>query len=642
MIIKLSQIAKNHRKCYNVYSNGDDNMSIDYDKVQNSINEYGKYILTCMKNEYGSSLTSEQLSLIDNLLETQFIIMEKLTKEDVEFFSKQDGVNDPEKFSSEHIPSAHGGRTKGDNKIHIYPFSKSFSNCRNDDEIIKSCIDSLVVHEIFHYFIRPTISQKTELLNDEFSHFMTEGLVQLYAEKFAENHRMGESKSNYGKNVDAAKLLISGFSSELTEVQINNLIFSKGFEDLIKFSSNGNDILQRFNIEKNFKEELNKFLIALGTELNLDVESKELKGIIRHYKKLDDLDTISNELTKSIEHIFISDQNKKDNYLVKLQSLINSSKLDLEMLAYEARMKSYLPIRDIYDSMLKKSNEEIHNYSKLDGKFDILSDVPEILYHGSPESVDLLLAQESTQNGKYVYATDSPIKAVLFSLFRNSVFAGNHVNEYIDENGEYKVKYEIDEKIPDALEKIMNIETSTIHICNGADFFKPQGAEYISREYLSNDGKNVVPIDKIHIHTKTFFEQLENNNLVEYNFYDKRKDWKTVLDFLGKNYSYGLGTERAKNISEFDSKYDGVISEYFPEQFDFSIKFRDEIKNILLNDNNSLSRDEKLKFINEYAYSFLIPNRDENGKKVYDGDLTKINEFMLNDTLENEPTEKSL
>ena len=30
-------------------------MNINYDKIQQSINEYGNYILTCIKNQYGNS-----------------------------------------------------------------------------------------------------------------------------------------------------------------------------------------------------------------------------------------------------------------------------------------------------------------------------------------------------------------------------------------------------------------------------------------------------------------------------------------------------------------------------------------------------------------------------------------------------------
>lgn len=66
-------------------------MNINYEKMQQSINEYGQYILNCIKNQYGFSMTPDQLKNLDDLLDTEFIVIEKPTKEDVEFFSKQTG-----------------------------------------------------------------------------------------------------------------------------------------------------------------------------------------------------------------------------------------------------------------------------------------------------------------------------------------------------------------------------------------------------------------------------------------------------------------------------------------------------------------------------------------------------------------------
>lgn len=97
--------------------------NINYEKMRQTLNEYGKYILNCIKNQYSSSLTKEQIQNIDCLLNTNFIIIERPTKED--------------------------------NKIHIYSYAKSYSQFKTDDEIIELCINNIVVYEIFHYFIRP-------------------------------------------------------------------------------------------------------------------------------------------------------------------------------------------------------------------------------------------------------------------------------------------------------------------------------------------------------------------------------------------------------------------------------------------------------------------------------------------------------
>ena len=96
-------------------------MNINYEKVQQSINEYGKYILSCIKTQYSSSLTQEQLQSIDSLLNTNFIVIEKPSKEDIEFFSKQAGITNPNDYRAEYIPSAHGEEQKKITKFIFIP-----------------------------------------------------------------------------------------------------------------------------------------------------------------------------------------------------------------------------------------------------------------------------------------------------------------------------------------------------------------------------------------------------------------------------------------------------------------------------------------------------------------------------------------
>ena len=268
--------------------------------------------------------------------------------------------------------------------------------------------------------------------------------------------------------------------------------------------------------------------------------------------------------------------------------------------------------------------------------------VPTFLYHGSPESLDVINSKESTQKGTYVYATDNPIQALFFSIFRNSSVARASINEHIDENGNYRVKYIIDERIKGALDEIITDREITIHICDGSQFFKPKGASYTEREWISKEGQSIIPIDRIHINVKKFFEELEREGLVEYSRYDKSKDWQTVINLLGRNYPFGLGTERGKNIEEFDAMYDEFIELNFPDQFDFSKAFRTYIKEIMSKDfkidNPNISLEEeydyKLRYIKQFADSFLITSKDETGKISWSVDIDKINSFMNHTTVD--------
>lgn len=611
-------------------------MNINYEKIQQSINEYGQYILNCIKNQYSSSLTQEQLQNIENLLSTEFIVIEKPTKEDIEFFSKQDGITNPEDYSAEYIPSAHGGRAKGDNKIHIYPYTKSFSDCKNDEEIIQSCIDSIVVHEIFHYFIRPNLSNESETIKDEFGHFITEGLVQHYAEEFTKKYRLGNPKSNYGKNVEFVKQLIASFPDNLTQAQIDRIIFTYNQDELLKISKNRDLMYQEYVDVLKFKEDISSFITTMGVDMGMDKDDKNLKDIIRHYKKIDDINIIFDDLSKNIELFFKDNMEMRDYYMLKLRNIISDTKLKKEMFKYETQMKSFLPIEEQVNK-LKRNGKSVEEIKAILGSDSYILDyVPDVLYHGSPESLDVINSNESTQKGSYVYATDNPIHALFFSIFRNSSIARAHINEYIDENGNYKVKYHIDERVQGALNEIISNKNVTIHVCNGEQFFKPQGAAYINREWISKDGQSIVPTDKIQVNIKHFFKSLEKQGLVEYSKYDKSKDWKTVIDMLGQNYPFGLGTDRGKNIQEFDSMYDEFIGTNFPEQLEFSKQFREFAKEVMTTDykleNPGMTLEKennyKLRYIKNTADSFLRAQKDTNGKINWSVDMDKMNAFL--------------
>lgn len=625
-------------------------MNINYEKIQQSINEYGNYILTCIKNQYSSSLTQGQLQNVDSLLNTNFIVIERPTKEDIAFFSKQAGITNPENYSTEYIPSAHGGRTKEDNKIHIYPYTKSFSDCKSDEEIIQSCIDNIVIHEIFHYFIRPNLFNEINTIKGEFGQFITEGLVQHYAEEFAKKYRLGNPKSNYGKNVEFAKQLIASFPNNLTQAQIDRIVFTYNQDELLNIVQNGNEMYQEYVDELQFKEDISTFITIMGIDMGMNKEDEKLKGIIKHYKKIDDVNIIYDELSKNIELIFKNNTEMRDGYMLKLRNLISDRKLKKEMSRYQTDMKSFLPIEEKIKK-LKMSGKSVDEIKETIGVDSYIFDyVPNVLYHGSPENLDVINSNESTQKGSYVYATDNPVHALFFSIFRNSSIARAHIDEYIDKNGNYRVKYYIDERVQGALDEIVSNQNITIHVCNGEQFFKPQGEAYIGREWISKDGQSIVPIDKIQVNVKHFFEILEKEGLVEYDKYDKSKNWKTIIDMLGQNYPFGLGTEQGKNIEEFDLMYDEFIENNFPEQLEFSKQFRKFAKEVMATnyklENPYMTAEEeinyKLKIIKNTADDFLLVQKDESGKIEWIVNMKKINAFMNPADTIQEAKERSL
>ena len=283
--------------------------------------------------------------------------------------------------------------------------------------------------------------------------------------------------------------------------------------------------------------------------------------------------------------------------MIKLDGL--DEELQKEMVQYIQNMAWYLPIENRLRD-LKRAGKTLDEIKSILGEdSSILTYVPQTLYHGSAQSLEVISSRESTQKGSYVYATDNPIHALMFSIFRNSSLARGHIFEYLND----KVK---------------------------------SGEAYISREWVSKGGKDIVPTKRIAINVKEFFATLEKLGLVQYSRYDASKDWKTVMDMLGQNYPFGLGTQKGADIEAFDKLYDDFISVKFPKQFDFSIRFRSFVKKVMAAKMGTFASEEeemnyKLKYIREMADSFIKATKDENGKITYTGDIEKIEAFQVDD-----------
>lgn len=217
---------------------------------------------------------------------------------------------------------------------------------KSDEEIIQSCVDNIVVHEIFHYFIRPNLFNESNTIKGEFGQFITEGLVQHYAEEFAKKYRLGNPKSNYGKNVEFAKQLIASFPNNLTQAQIDRIVFTYNQDELLNIVQNGNEMYQEYVDELQFKEDISTFITIMGIDMGMNKEDEKLKGIIKHYKKIDDVNIIYDELSKNIELIFKNNMEMRDGYMLKLRNLISDRKLKKEMSRYQTDMKSFLPIEE--------------------------------------------------------------------------------------------------------------------------------------------------------------------------------------------------------------------------------------------------------------------------------------------------------
>ena len=284
------------------------------------------------------------------------------------------------------------------------------------------------------------------------------------------------------------------------------------------------------------------------------------------------------------------------------------------LMEFEKYKKNNTPLLPVYEKIktLKEKGASVQEIKDEIGASAFVVDyVPDTLYHGSENSYDVLKSNESTQGGRVVYATDNPIHALFFSIFRNSSELRGRIREE-NANGEYKVKYYIDERAKGAIDRIITDKNITIYVLDGKDFHKPQGNAFIAREWVSEEGKAIVPLDKIQVNVKDFFEQLKKDGLVVFDEYRKSKDWETIIDMVSQNYAFGLTTEKGKT-GELDSLYDAFIMEHFQEKLEFSRIFREYAKGVM--SDSSKTVDEKIRKIRETGRS-LLNNGTPNIEKI--------------------------
>ena len=171
---------------------------IEYEKVEQILNQQAKIILKLIKNDYYSFMSFEKKRILDELINCdQIVIINK-------------GISH---FNDNTL--AHGGRALKDGKIHFYPDVRNF----NTDEAIETCI-KILPHECFHYFIQPDNIKLENRLEKEMANFYTEGLVERETRRFSKKHK-GEiscSKANYGYNINFVNMIEKRLNASSYEV----------------------------------------------------------------------------------------------------------------------------------------------------------------------------------------------------------------------------------------------------------------------------------------------------------------------------------------------------------------------------------------------------------------------------------------
>lgn len=230
--------------------------------MEEHLNTLAKQYLLKIKEECSTFMNKEQLDFLEELLKKDSLVVveeneQTYIQNQVEAISSDPSLH-PEALqkhlSKIKTPIAHGGRVFGDDKIHFYPF------LIESDDKQKVCED-LLMHELLHFFIRPTyIPIKTRSL-EGLNTYVSEGMVDLVARYLqAKLGIADEYKSNYAENV----IFLKDAMSELTAEEQVQTIFRSNIEDIIS-----NERIKPIGESKNITNSFNMLvteLVELCTE----------------------------------------------------------------------------------------------------------------------------------------------------------------------------------------------------------------------------------------------------------------------------------------------------------------------------------------------------------------------------------------
>lgn len=269
-----------------------------YKEISEKLEQYlllkGKEYLNIIKNDYSSFMNEEQKDLLDSLLNSNFIKVEENSNKLKELWQNKN-------FS---IPLAHGGRTFEDNIIHFYPFDylermNKKEIITNDSETIfnylsKQC-EIVLIHELFHYFIRPTYSTNANF--QEYNSYTTEGLVDLITRDFQIRNNINNNySSEYYQNVIFLRQILNNINSYEDKMK---LIFQGSIEK-IYYDTNTNPTEISQYINKDLDNLLSEIVNIVTTSYPHSKETitRALYNLYANYDKEEDFFNTLLKITK--------------------------------------------------------------------------------------------------------------------------------------------------------------------------------------------------------------------------------------------------------------------------------------------------------------------------------------------------------
>lgn len=247
------------------------NKEFDVDNVEKYLNNQAQIYLSMIEQEYGMYFSSEQLEFLKQLRERKIVKVEKDSAEYLK--NQQECINNDntlssfekiENLRSLNIPLAHGGRVYSDDVVHFYPERLLSDSSKTMEEVLKEC-DSVLMHELLHFFIRPNdldISNNPDLkgIND----YTTEGLVDMCTRDIQNKYGIHQNyNSEYGNNVIFAREMLANIKSNDDRMR---LVFNGSISDIYNNTSvNGYNSYNEYISSKNRETEFDKTISTIAS-----------------------------------------------------------------------------------------------------------------------------------------------------------------------------------------------------------------------------------------------------------------------------------------------------------------------------------------------------------------------------------------
>lgn len=242
-----------------------DNM---YRDLEVNLNNKAREFLPIIYTEYSKYMNKEQMDMLKQLINSEKIVV---VEENDKTYQLQNG----EKMKG----LAHGGRVFEDNKIHFYPFNLI------DKSNLKEKTEGLLMHELFHFFVRPEFRDENNNVVaavgefEQIRHDTSEALVDMCARDVNMKYGINQGySSNYANNVIFFREALNNIENKDERM---NLVFNGNVSDIFnKTTKEGYNTYNEYYNNKYMNTEFHQIINDYATNNALGKEEGAKRSML--------------------------------------------------------------------------------------------------------------------------------------------------------------------------------------------------------------------------------------------------------------------------------------------------------------------------------------------------------------------------